>query len=550
MSSSESKQSSPTAHSAHHQVTFEEKIRDCIKNKKRQLDLSFCNPPLEKIPDSLTLCTHLEKLYLVFNQITEITPKIKNLSNLKELYLHYNQLEKVPPAISSLDKLEKLDLSNNKLSELPVEITKLVKLKELDISENPLAEKIQHFSGSGVQKIFNFVSGLSTASPEPTIHQENEVNFPKDDATFTNLLTEIGIPKERANKYSRSFVENGLDSSLLEHMNHELLKEVGVDVLGDRLKIINATKALVKKQAQESSTPRPAEQKHTGRATSSGSPNVPPKSPLNQISEPWNFPTAFLQKPGWQVKAGGTYKSFEIFTENSVNDEEMADFVKSLFYDFFQGSEFDLCKGYAIHNAGLKSIFEQTRMKLERRLQYESSLFGKKTWNNEEEWRSWVLDKLRNKVEEFSHNQDRKVKTLPVLQGLRNPEVAWKIAQTGMAILSQLDDGYYGNGMYFTSSAEYAVDLYTSPSPQQEYRTLIICWILLGNVYPCIEAPSKDSPNSFYGKPVKVPHDAHYVVVEKSGMPCPPFKEPNFDEYVVKEEGQVLPVFVLYVKKR
>jgi len=546
MSSSASKQSSPTSQT-NHNPSSEEKIRDCIKNKKRQLDLSFCNPPLEKIPDSLLLCSHLEKLYLVFNQITELTPKIKNLSNLKELYLHYNQLEKIPSTISSLEKLEKLDLSNNKITELPVEISKLTKLRDLDVSENPIAEKFQNHSGTGVQKVFNFVSGISSISPEPN-HLEKEVIVPKDDASFTSLLTDIGIPSERANKYSRAFIENGLDSSLLEHMNHELLKEVGVDVLGDRLKIMNAAKSMIKKQSfPEPSTPRPSEQKHTGRATGAPTPIVSPKSgSLNP--EPWNFPSSFLQKPGWQVRAGGIYKSFEIFNETSTNDEEMADFVKSLFYDFFQGSEFELCKAYAIHNSGLKSIFDQTRMKLERRLQYESSLFGKKSWNNEEEWRTWVLDRLKKKVEEFSHNQDRKVKTVPVLQGLRNPEVAWKIAQTGMAILSQLDDGYYGNGMYFTSSAEYAIDLYTSPSPQ-EYRTLIICWVLLGNVYPCIEPPSKDSPTSFYGKPLKVPHDSHYVVVEKSGMPCPQFKEPNFDEYVVKEEGQVLPVFVLYVKK-
>lgn len=539
MSSSESKPSSPS-HPGH-QATFEEKIRDCIKNKKRQLDLSFCNPPLEKIPDSLVFCSHLEKLYLVFNQISEITPKIKNLSNLKELYLHYNQLEKVPSTISCLEKLEKLDLSNNKLSELPIEITKLARLKELDVSENPLYEKLQNFSGSGVQKVFNFVSGINS-SPSEATHLEKDLALSKDDSTVTNLLIEIGIPPDRANKYSMSFVENGLDSSLLEHMNHELLKEVGVDVLGDRLKIINAAKALAKKQAQEVSTPRPSHVKVTNSPSLS-------KNARSPSSEPWTFPTSFLQKPGWQLRASGTYKSFEVFTENSVNDEEMSDFVKSLFYDFFQGSEFELCKAYAIHNAGLKSIFEQTRMKLERRLQYESSLFGKKSWNNEEEWRSWVLDKLKKKVEEFSHNQEKKVKAIPVLQGLRNPEVAWKIAQTGMAVLSQLDDGYYGNGMYFTSSAEYAIDLYTSPNTQ-DYRTLIICWILLGNVYPCIEPPAKDSPGSFYGKPLKVPHDAHYVVVEKNGMPCPQFKEPNFDEIVVKEEGQVLPVFVLFVKKR
>lgn len=50
------------------------------------------------------------------------------------------------------------------------------------------------------------------------------------------------------------------------------------------------------------------------------------------------------------MKAGGMYRSFEVFTESAVYDEEIADLVKTLFSDYMNGKNYVLCKAYAIDN--------------------------------------------------------------------------------------------------------------------------------------------------------------------------------------------------------
>jgi len=124
----------------------------------------------------------LEKLYLVFNQISKIPPQISNLVNLRELYLHYNQLEILPSELFSklnftfhnlpslaLNKLEKLDISNNKIINISENLTKLTKLKELDVSENPLSSPLNNVAASGMEPLMKYLkNGTLPASPKPT----------------------------------------------------------------------------------------------------------------------------------------------------------------------------------------------------------------------------------------------------------------------------------------------------------------------------------------------------------------------------------------------
>lgn len=48
------------------------------------------------------------------------------------------------------------------------------------------------------------------------------------------------------------------------------------------------------------------------------------------------------------------------------------------------------------------------------------------------------------------------VPIIPTIHGT-NADVAFKICSTGFSALSTLDEGYYGKGIYFTSSAHYAL---------------------------------------------------------------------------------------------
>lgn len=71
------------------------------------------------------------------------------------------------------------------------------------------------------------------------------------------MFIEIGIPEDRALKYAELFVFNEIEDSLFHQvytyscsavnfyqLDHEMLKEIGVTTLGDRLKILNKLKKL------------------------------------------------------------------------------------------------------------------------------------------------------------------------------------------------------------------------------------------------------------------------------------------------------------------
>lgn len=66
----------------------------------------------------------------------------------------------------------------------------------------------------------------------------------------------------------------------------------------------------------------------------------------------------------------------------------------------------------------------------------------------------------------------------------------------GFATLSQLDEGWYGKGMYFTSSAIYSL-LYMKP----ESPAMILCWTCPGSIYAVVESPA--GPNSISGSALK-----------------------------------------------
>jgi len=118
------------------------------------------------------------------------------------------------------------------------------------------------------------------------------------------------------------------------------------------------------------------------------------------------------------------------------------------------------------------------------------------------------------------------------------------ICRTGFATLSTQDDGWYGKGMYYTSSALYSLPYYaTKPTP-----ALIICWILPGNTYPVIENPV--TTTALRGLSIRSGYQSHYVVISgKEGLPIVSPIDTYFDEIVIGQESQVLPVFLITFSK-
>jgi len=121
--------------------------------------------------------------------------------------------------------------------------------------------------------------------------------------------------------------------------------------------------------------------------------------------------------------------------------------------------------------------------------------------------------------------------------------MAFKIAKTGFAALSSLDPGWYGQGIYFTTRA-----CYTTPYCKDKNEPCIIIAIAIpGNVYPVIEDPTGQL--SLTGKPITPGYNSHYVLTSQDGAiwSTPPQK--LFDELVISQEAQLVPLFVAQLHK-
>lgn len=140
----------------------------------------------------------------------------------------------------------------------------------------------------------------------------------------------------------------------------------------------------------------------------------------------------------------------------------------------------------------------------------------------------------------WPYNQDLQVSLVPALHGT-NQLVAEKIAQTGFASLSSLDSGYYGKGIYFTTSI-----LYTLPyACMHREPALILSYLNMGNVFPVTENHKGDK--SLLGTPIKTGYNSHLVLTAKNGTIHYLGDDQGIvcDEIVVGQESQILPAFII-----
>jgi len=128
-----------------------------------------------------------------------------------------------------------------------------------------------------------------------------------------------------------------------------------------------------------------------------------------------------------------------------------------------------------------------------------------------------------------------------MIQGTKR-NAAFKIAENGFGIVSSQDSGFYGQGIYFTSSVEYAKKY----SPEGMY---VVAMVAVGEVYPAVE--HHEGPDSLKGKSCIPGYHSHYALVNQKGSPLSPpdsSSHPHsnhFDELVVFESFQALPLFVI-----
>jgi len=130
---------------------------------------------------------------------------------------------------------------------------------------------------------------------------------------------------------------------------------------------------------------------------------------------------------------------------------------------------------------------------------------------------------------------------------------AFRIIKNGFGTVASLDDGFYGRGMYFTSSFKYASS-YAQITPHG--KVFLIALTVPGNPYPATEppfvadekAPEGKSLNTFglLGQACKAGYQSHYLEATQSGQPAMDVVEGFGDELVVFEGSQTLPLFLVY----
>jgi len=157
----------------------------------------------------------------------------------------------------------------------------------------------------------------------------------------------------------------------------------------------------------------------------------------------------------------------------------------------------------------------------------DQALFTKQTWTDDDnaQKHQFVFDKFKELCNKYPWNQNSSSPIIPVLHGT-DFLVAEKICESGFAALSSLDAGYFGKGIYFTSSF-----LYTVPyCCQRKSPAVILSWVVPGNCYPVIE--DHTGPTSLMGAALKPGYSSHYVITSRSGASLHRPQSEYFDELV------------------
>jgi len=80
----------------------------------------------------------------------------------------------------------------------------------------------------------------------------------------------------------------------------------------------------------------------------------------------------------------------------------------------------------------------------------------------------------------------------------------------------------------------------------------LICLIIPGNTLPVIENPNDDAV-SLKGEHIVGGYQSHYVIVNRKGYPLTSEdyenNEVQYDEIVIAQESQVVPIFLLSVNQ-
>jgi len=209
-----------------------------------------------------------------------------------------------------------------------------------------------------------------------------------------------------------------------------------------------------------------------------------------------------------------------------------------------------ISRAYALISPDLAMAVSIARNVQSSRMKTSPKQFYTQSWRSfpDFEMRQEIIKWFEKKWNEWEWNKNLTLDSSPVLPVVHGTDMslAWKIAQGGFASLSTHDGGFYGKGIYFSTSAKYVIPYFG----RKKSPAILICLTIPGNAYPVTEQPNS---NKIMGQPLKNGYNSHYAVTTKRGLPFTKQayenNETKYDEMVIGQESQVVPVFLLKIKK-
>lgn len=217
-------------------------------------------------------------------------------------------------------------------------------------------------------------------------------------------------------------------------------------------------------------------------------------------------------------------------------------------------------KVYCVYREGLTKCFEDNISSAE-------SEINTPNWEKEPraEQRAIVMQRWEQMTKQFPFQlvkEERQwkisnTKVLPFWHG-SDKESCDSICRSGFRIIGKdslgekqagdpkyTDKGFFGNGIYFTTSARYSSDIYSKDG------NILLALVSIEKPFPVVGDSKQKDMKTLRGKGVYKNYNAHYIPVLPANphpncsayYPCKKGEQPVCDEIVVFEKAQTLPRF-------
>jgi len=242
-----------------------------------------------------------------------------------------------------------------------------------------------------------------------------------------------------------------------------------------------------------------------------------------------------------EVKRGGEKQNNFMMKQFNPNSNAYKT-VTDLFYNHLEGGSIKIIEILAVYPEHLLHAFTIYEQNLQQRLITVPHLFQNQQWQQHDPdgRRQWIKDRFDKFANSFPWNYNKIIKIIPQVHGTDHT-TALAICSTGFATLSLLDEGWYGKGIYFTSSGLYATPYFAT----KKNPAIIITYVIPGNPYPVTESPK--AGKGLTSAALQSGAQSHYVVTSIEGLPVEKPCDNCYDELVITQEAQVVPAFILLV---